>query len=150
PHLQIATKEELEELQVDPSQYKGMSEPFFMTSRGGNVYDRTFMEAFIRPGIGLNNWTARTNYPALNVVPTSDAETAPYINAGYAQPSGHLRRYSGRLDGFASLNAPDEGGTVLARSFFFSGDELELNYSTAASGEIMSEIQDENGKPIPG
>ena len=23
--------------------------------------DRTFMEAFIRPGIGLNNWVSRTN-----------------------------------------------------------------------------------------
>ena len=27
---------------------------------------------------------------------------------------------------------------------------LDINYSTSAAGEILIEIQDENGKPIPG
>ena len=33
-----------------------------MTTRGGNRYERTFMEWFIRPGIGNENWVSRTNY----------------------------------------------------------------------------------------
>ena len=33
------------------------SDAVFMTSRGGDVYDRTFMEAFVAPGIGAENWT---------------------------------------------------------------------------------------------
>jgi len=150
PHRQIATSEELNALKVSPGQHKGLSEAFFMTSRGGNRYDRTFMEAFIRPGIGLNNWTARTNYPALNVVQTGEEEMSLYVNQDYAQPTGHLRRYTMRLDGFASINAPYKGGSVITKPFVFSGNKLEINYSTSAGGEIRIEIQNENGEPIPG
>jgi hypothetical protein len=150
PHRQIATDIELNELKVHPGQHKGLSESFFMTSRGGNVYDRTFMDAFIRPGIGINHWTARTNYPALNVVQTGPGEMSVYVNQDYAQPTGHLRRYSMRIDGFTSLNGPYKGGVVITKPFTFLGKELEVNYSTAAGGEILIEIQDENGNPIPG
>jgi hypothetical protein len=150
PHRQIASEEQLKELKVDAGQHKGLSEAFFMTSRGGNVYDRTFMEAFLRPGTGLNHWSARTNYPSLNVVPTGTEEMSLYVNQDYAQPTGHLRRYSLRLDGFTSINGPYEGGTVTTRPFTFTGSELEINYSTSAAGEIRIAIQDENGHPIPG
>jgi hypothetical protein len=51
-----------------------------MTTRGGNAYNRTFMESYIRPGIGLNNWVSRTNYPALNVVRTGPEEMSVYVN----------------------------------------------------------------------
>ncbi|MEX2512439.1 MAG: hypothetical protein WD398_06005 [Cyclobacteriaceae bacterium] len=150
PHRQIITTEQLSDLKVDPSQFKGLSEPVFMTSRGGNLYDRTFMEAFIRPAIGRSNWSARTNYPALNVVQTGPDEMSVYVNQDYAQPTGHLHRYSMRLDGFTSLQAPYKGGTVLTKTFTFSGNELEVNFSTSAGGEIRIEIQDEAGNAIPG
>ena len=32
----------------------------------------------------------------------------------------------------------------------FEGSELEINYSTSAAGQIRIEVQDLNGKPIPG
>ena len=54
------------------------------------------------------------------------------------------------MDGFTSLSAPYKGGEVLSKPFTFSGKELEINYSTSAAGELKFEIQDENGKPIPG
>lgn len=150
PDRQILTEEQLDQLKVDPSQHKGLSEPFFMTTRGGNRYDRTFMESFIRPGIGLNNWSARTNYPALNVVQTSPTEMSVYVNQDYAQPTAHLRRYSIRLDGFTSISAPYGGGQVITKPFTFSGNKLEINYSTSAAGEIRFEIQNEDGNPFPG
>lgn len=150
PHRQIASLDQLEKLKVDPSQHKGLSEPFLMTSRGGNVYDRTFMEAFIRPAVGLNHWSARTNYPSLNIVPTGKSEMSLYVNQDYAQPTGHLRRYSMRLDGFSSLSAPYKGGAMKTKPFIFSGKELEVNYATSAVGEIRMALQDENGKDIPG
>ncbi len=150
PHRQIATLDQLQELKVDPGQHKGLSEPFLMTSRGGHVYDRTFMEAFIRPAVGLNHWSARTNYPSLNVVPTGSSEMSLYLNQDYAQPTGHLRRYSMRLDGFASLSAPYKGGAMKTKAFTFKGKELEINYATSAVGEIRIAIQDEKGKDIPG
>lgn len=150
PQRQILTEAQLASLNVDPGQYKGMSEPYLMSTRGANVYDRTFMEAFIRPGTELSNWSGRTNYPALNVVQTGDEEMSLYVNQDYTQPTAHLRRYSMRVDGFASLNAPYKGGTVTTRPFTFTGSSLEVNYSTAAAGEIVIELRDEDGIPIPG
>jgi hypothetical protein len=150
PDRQTLTEEQLITLKVDSSQYKGLSEPYFMSTRGGNLYDRTFMESFIRPGIGFNNWTARTNYPALNVVQTGPEEMSVYVNQDYAQPTAHLHRYSLRLDGFTSIKAPYSGGVVITKPFTFTGKELEINYSTSVAGEIRIELQDKNGKPLPG
>ena len=150
PGRQILTDEQAKKLKVDPGYFKDCSDAYFMTTRGGNVYVRTFMESFIRPGIGLNNWISRSNYPALNVVQTGPEEMSIYVNQDYAQPTAHLHRYSLRIDGFTSISAPYSGGEVVTKPFNFSGKELEINYSTSAAGEIRFEMQDENGKPILG
>jgi hypothetical protein len=104
------------------------------------------MESFIRAGIGFQNWVSRSNYPALNVVQTSATEMSIYVKQDYAQPTAHLRRYSMRLDGFVSINAPYKGGEMITKPFTFSGKNLSLNFATSAAGEIQVEIQDENGK----
>jgi hypothetical protein len=150
PGRQVLTTEQAQKLNVDPGYFKDCSDAFLMTTRGGAVYDRTFMEAFIRPGIGMGNWVSRSNYPALNVVQTSPEEMSVYVNQDYAQPTAHLHRYSMRLDGFTSLSAPYKGGEMITKPFTFTGHELEINYSTSAAGEIRFELQDENGVPIPG
>ena len=150
PKRQVLTEEQAKELNVDPGYFKDCSDAVLITSRGGNVYDRTFMESFIRPGIGLDNWVSRSNYPVLNVVQTSPEEISVYVNQDYAQPSAHIQRYSLRIDGFASITAPYSGGEMITKPFTFSGKELEINYSTSAAGEIRFEIQDENGTPVPG
>jgi hypothetical protein len=108
------------------------------------------MESYVRPGIGMQNWVSRSNYPALNVVQTSDTEMSLYVNENYAQPTAHIKRYSMRIDGFASLYAGYDGGELITKPFIFSGKELEINYSTSAAGEIKIEIQDEKGNPLPG
>jgi len=150
PGRQVLTEKQAENLDVDPGYFKDCSDAFFMTTRGGNVYDRTFMEAYIRPGIGFENWVSRSNYPALNVVQTGPEEMSLYVNEDYAQPAAHLRRYSMRLDGFTSVNAPYEGGEVITKPFTFSGNKLEINYSTSAAGEIRFEIQENDGTPVLG
>lgn len=150
PDRKIATTEQLTALQVDPTQHKGLSEPYLMSTRGDSTYDRTFMEAFIRPSAGLNNWSARSNFPALNVVQTGAEEMSLYVNQDYTQPTSHLHRYAMRLDGFSSITAPYKGGEVLTKPFTFSGKELEVNYSTAAAGDIQIEIQDADGKAVSG
>ena len=104
------TQEQAESLKVNPKYFNDCSDAFLMSSRGGNAYERMFMEAFIRPGIGLDNWVSRPNYPALNVVQTGSEEMSLYVNQDYAQPTAHLRRYSMRLDGFTSIAAPYTGG----------------------------------------
>ena len=55
-----------------------------------------------------------------------------------------------RLDGFGSMRADYDGGEVLTKPLIFSGKQLSLNFATSAAGEIKIEIQDANGKPVPG
>ncbi len=148
PHRQVLTEDQALELNVNPKYFKDCSDAIFMTTRGGNKYDRTFMEGFIRPGIGLQNWVSRSNYPALNIMQTSPVEMSIYVNQDYAQPSAHLHRYSLRIDGFSSVNAPYDGGELITKPFTFTGDSLILNFSTSAAGFVKVEILDQQGKKI--
>ena len=150
PGRQILSDEQAKQLNVNPNYFKDCSDAVLMTSRGDNIYDRIFMEGFIRPGIGLQNWVSRSNYPALNVVQTGEAEMSLYVQHDYAQPTAHLRRYSLRLDGFASIHAPYEGGSFTTKQFTFTGRKLLLNFATSAPGFIKVEIQDVGGQPIEG
>lgn len=150
PGRQVVRAAEAKALGVDPGYFRDCSDAVFMTTRGGDLYDRTFREGFLRPGLGLENWVSRSNYPALGVVRTAPAEMSVYMNADYAQPSAHLRRFSMRLDGFASMHAGVEGGTWTTRPLVFEGDRLELNFATSAAGGILVEVRDAEGRPIEG
>jgi hypothetical protein len=150
PGRQVLTEDQAKAIQIHPSYFKDTSDAVFMTTRGGSYYDRTFMSAFVRPGIGPQNWVSRTTYPALNVVQTGEHEMSAYVNQDYAQPTAHLRRYSMRLDGFASIRAPHEGGEVLTKQFAFAGNRLFLNFATSAAGFVRVEVQDASGKPSAG
>lgn len=150
PKRQVLTEEQAKALNVNPNYFKDCSDAVFMSTRGGAVYDRTFMQSFIRPEIGLENWVSRSNYPVLNVVQTSPTEISVYVNESYAQPTAHIKRYSLRLDGFASLQAGFKEGDIITRPFVFKGKELEINYATSAAGFVRVEMLDAKGKSIPG
>ncbi|HUE75033.1 MAG TPA: hypothetical protein VMP01_29465 [Pirellulaceae bacterium] len=150
PGRKVLTAEQASEIGVDPKYFGDCSDGVFMTTRGGSRYDRTFMDGFLKPGVGLSNWVSRTNYPALNVVETGPAEMSFYANQNYGQRTAHLRRYSLRTDGFVALHAGYDGGEMLTRPFTFSGQELEINFSTSAAGSVKVELQDAAGKPIEG
>jgi len=150
PGRQVVNEEEAKTIGVDPGFFHDISDGVLMTSRGGMVYDRTFLESFVRPGPGLENWTSRTNYPAMNVIQTGAAEMSFFVQREYGQPNHHLTRFSLRLDGFAALHADYTGGEMVTKPFQFSGEELEINYATSAAGGIRFELQDETGTAIPG
>jgi len=147
---QVLTAEQATEANVDPGYFKDCSDAVLLTSRGGNRYDRTFMEPLIRPGIGLQNWVSRTNYPARNLVPTGATEMSLYVNANYATPDAELRRYTFRLDGLASLRAPYQGGTFVSKPLVFSGKRLSLNFSTSAAGGLKVQLEQADGTPYSG
>lgn len=147
---QVITDDEATAIGVHPRYFGDTSDAVLMSSRGGNRYDRTFLEGFLRPGIGAKNWVSRTNYPALNVVQTGEHEMSLYVNQDYGQPTAHLHRYSLRLDGFASVRAPAAGGSLVTKPVVFEGQRLSINFSTSAAGGVRVEIQDVDGKPIPG
>ncbi len=150
PGRQVISAEQAEAVNVHPNYFKDTSDAVLMTSRGGNRYDRTFSGAFIRPGIGLENWVSRTNYPALNLVQTGATEMSLYVNQNYGQPTAQLQRYSMRLDGLASVRTPYEGGELLTKPIQFDGERLLLNFATSAAGGIRVEIQNAQGEPLPG
>ncbi len=150
PGRQVVSQEQARKLQVDPKYFRDCSDAVLLTSRGGTRYQRAFLEAFMRPGIGLQNWTSRTNYPSLNLVPTGAEEISLYVQHEYGQPGHQLRRYTLRTDGLVSVNAPYRGGEFLTRPLRFSGSELVVNFSTSAPGGIRVEIQSPGGQPFAG
>jgi len=54
-----------------------------------------------------------------------------------------------RLDGFVSINANRNPGTLTTKRLRFSGDRLIVN-ANAAGGELAIALLDEDGIPIPG
>lgn len=124
-----------------------------LTTKPGSLkYDRPFMEAFLRPGPELGNWSSRNNYPALSggIIPTGPAEISFYVSRHHLQKTNYIQRISLRTDGFVSLNAPYAGGEMVTVPFTYTGDHLELNFATSGAGEIRVEVQDADGKPLPG
>lgn len=150
PGRQVLSEAQAKAVRVDPRYFKDCSDAVMVSSRGGNQYTRTFMEAFLRPGVGLENWVSRSNYPALNVVQTGPSVMSLYVNRNYGQPTSYVRRYELRLDGFASAHAGYAGGELVTKPLIVGGSELELNYSTSAAGGIRVEVQDASGQPLPG
>ncbi len=114
----------------------------FMTARGPGPFDRTFREAFIRPGLDPARWGNRSNYAALNVVPTGREEMSIYMTP--------FRRFVLRTDGFASIRAGFDEAETITKPLTFEGDRLWYNFATSAGGVVRTEVQDEHGQPLPG
>ncbi len=156
PGRQVITAEQAKAINVNPKYFGDISDAVLLTTRGGSRYHRTFMESFIRPGLGIQNWVSRTNYPALGIVPAGDDQLSIYVQKNYGQPTALLDRYTLRPDGFVSVNAPYAGGEMTTRALTFATDgdhepcALKLNFATSAAGSIRVEIQDDAGKPIDG
>jgi len=136
PNRKVLTDAQAAALGVSKDYHGDCAEAVFMTSRGGNRYDRTFLEGWIRPGNDLGNWASRAGLTALGVVPTGPSEMSIYKQAHYAQPTAHLIRYTLRLDGFVSVNAPFAGGEMTTHPLVFRGRELTLNFATSAAGSV--------------
>ncbi len=136
PHIYIAT----------PTRFfpdRGEStDVMFMTARGSAKFDRTFREAFIRPGLDKNRWGNRSNYAAWHIVPTGPEEMSIYMTP--------FRRFTLRTDGFASVSAGADIAEMTTKPLVFKGNRLSLNYATSAGGQLKVEIQSPDGKPLPG
>ncbi|MDZ4286852.1 MAG: kelch repeat-containing protein, partial [Prosthecobacter sp.] len=131
-------------------EFPGVSDAVFMSSRDGVNWDRTFLEAWLRPGPDSKNWTDRNSMTAAGIVETAPDEWSLYVSEHYRSPDNRLRRVTVRKQGFASMHADARGGEFVTKSLRIGGDKLILNYATSAAGSIQVEIQDEDGKPLPG
>jgi hypothetical protein len=134
-----------------------ITEGLLMVSRDGLHFKR-WNEAFLRPGIQRpGTWQYGAQYIGWHLVETPSSlpgapnELSLYATESYWHGKGSaLRRYTLRLDGFVSINAPMKGGELVTKPIRFAGDRLEMNLATSAAGSIRVEIQDADGNPIPG
>ncbi len=143
-------------MKISPRYGTAVTDGLFMSSRDGRRF-RRWGEAIIRPGgERQHNWVYGDGYQSYGLVvtaaadPLAPAELSAYAPENYWKESLGLRRYTFRMDGFVSLNAPLKGGEVLSKPFTFAGRELLLNFATSAAGSLKVEVQDEAGLPLPG
>lgn len=134
-----------------------ITEGLFMSSRDGVRFKR-WNDAFLPPGIEREGtWNYGHQYIAWHPVETKSAlpgapnELSLYATESYwTGTSSALRRYTLRLDGFVSINAPMKGGEMITKPFVFKGSKLSINFASSAAGGIEVEIQDVDRKPIDG
>lgn len=140
------------ERKPDPAHaYEGVNDALFMSSRDGVHWTR-WLDAWVRPGPDPLNWTERNNYPVWGIVTSSPTEWSMYISEHYRHPGlpTRLRRLAIRPWGFVAVHAERTGGEVVTKPFTFAGSRLYLNARTSAAGSIRVEVQDEQGRPVPG
>jgi len=134
----------------------GVSDGVFMTSRDGLNFHR-WREALVRPGLQPERWVNRNNMTAWGIlvtksdIPGAADELSIYSSEHYyVGQVCKLRRFTQRIDGFVSVQAPLAGGEMVTKPIAFEGKQLVINFSTSAAGSIRVEIQNVGGTPIPG
>jgi len=133
-----------------------ITDGLFMTSRDGFTFNR-WDEAFLRPGPERSdNWVYGDGCKGWGLLetpaadPSAPPELSLYVMEGHWKEPSPLRRYTIRIDGFVSLHARREPGEFTSKPLTFSGNRLSLNFATSALGTIRVELQDEQGRPLPG
>jgi hypothetical protein len=139
--------------------FGSITETLFMTSRDG-LHFRRWGEAYVRPGPRKERWIYAGTFPTYGLLVTkSNLAGAPdelslYVNDGgnWSQrgKATRFRRYTMRIDGFVSVNAPLSGGELVTKPLTFTGSKLAMNFATSAAGTVQIEIQNELGNPIEG
>jgi len=134
-----------------------LTDGLFMASRDGRTFKR-WGEAFIRPGLRpTGSWTYGDCYQGWGLLQTRSAiagapdELSMYATEGYwREDMSSIRRYTLRIDGFVSVQAPLGGGSLLTKPLTFEGGELRLNISTSAAGSARVAILTPDGAEIDG
>ncbi len=140
-----------------PREGTAVTDGMFITSRDRKQFS-VWPESFVRPGLRTrDSWFYGDTYQNWGLVETKSViEDAPrelslYITERTGRETGAVvRRYSLRIDGFVSLQAPLVDGELLTKPLTFAGSQLVLNVSTSAAGSVRIEIQSVDGQPIPG
>ena len=129
------------------------TEPILMASRDGGRSFHRWPEAVIPRSAPRNRDGNRSNYMVWGLVqlPSRDREYSVYAKEAYYRgPAVRIRRFTYRVDGFVSVRASSRGGELLTPPLLFSGDRLVLNFLTSNRGSIRVEIQDAQGRTLPG
>ena len=127
----------------------GVSDIVFMSSRDGFNFDRSFMEAFIRPGTDFNNWHDRGIYFEVGILHTSDKQMSMYGMENAHLPTQRIRRYTLRTDGFVSVNGGFRGGSSRHGRSRSAEASLSLTTRLPRSGRSRSRCRTRKDMPSP-
>lgn len=144
-------------MKVNPRFGTVTPDSIFFASRDGYNF-RLSNDVFLAPGLKTKyNWGYGDNYIGHGIVETDSLEEDEGRELSfYACESSftgydlRCRRYTLRIDGFASLHAKTRAGLVVTQPLTFTGKELSLNVATSGYGSVYVEICDPSGQPIPG
>jgi|GEM_PF-542581 len=120
-----------------------ITDSVFMSSRDGKRWKR-WDEAFMTPGPEREyNWVYGDCFPAVGMIETPSAlpdapnELSMYaFENHWAMKPTELRRYTLRVDGFASYHATYKPCQLVLKPFLFEGSSLSVNFATSAAGYI--------------
>jgi hypothetical protein len=150
----------------------GVLDVRFAASRNGVSWDRFEWRPWVRTGME-GEFDSRRIYMVYGMAPSLDGRELYMYYVGTNDTHGWdrddrnnriltaagvnpqpLRRQISRVvlrrDGFVSASAGADGGQFTTPPLRFSGSQLVLNVDTSALGEVQVEVQDGQGKPIPG
>jgi len=135
-----------------------LTDAMFMSSRDGQTFN-LWQESFIRPELRpQDSWVYGDAFPGWGIVTTPSLfdgapdELSIYVSEGYWRgESMNLRRFTLRVDGFASVQAPLSGGELITKPLIFAGTCVQINFSASAAGSVQVEIlRDQMDEPIAG
>lgn len=153
-----ATDSEIQANFADSSaRSNALTDTVFMASTDGKTFSLT-PEAWLTPGAQTEtNWLFGDSYVAGGMVQTpslhsengEDDELSFYVaeNMLSDEPTS-LSRYTLRMDGFASYNAPYSTRKVTTKPLVFDGSRMTVNFSTSTDGYVYVRILDKNGQPF--
>lgn len=125
-----------------------LTDGMFMFSRDGRNFHRR-EEAFFRPGPErTGTWVYGSGYAFNGFVVTPGPAGAPdelsiyYETGKWLGDAARFERYAIRMDGFLSRQATYAGGTLVTKPLVFKGDDLHINFSTAARGSVVVKVKD--------
>jgi hypothetical protein len=125
-------------------------------SRDGFHWDRPEREPFIRATRRQGDWNRAYLHGATGVCFVSgDWLLFPYTGTSGISPSGFRGMYTGmsiglavlRRDGFASMEAGGEEGTLTTRPLVFTGERMFVNVD-CPKGSLSVEILDPDNAPV--
>jgi hypothetical protein len=141
----------------------GMLEVQFAGSRDGVTWTRPGRAGYIPPGLAdeWDRWytvagpgpVRRGNYLYQYYYSTGRLHDSAVLRPEYervASPEGGVGVVRQRLDGFVSADADHKGGWLTTPPLVFRGSRLRLNIDTGSAGTAFVELQDADGKPVPG
>lgn len=145
----------LERMKIERRFGLAVTDCLFMSSRDGKNWAR-FDQAFLRPGPEYpTNWVYGSCYPCVGMIKTPSRipggddllKLFVYRNHWSGEPTV-LESYAIRQEGFVSRHADAEERVLVTKPFIFSGNALEINFSTSAMGYARIVLQAEGGEAL--